>query len=145
VVKSTECSSRGPEFNSQQPRGGSQPSKMGVSEDIESVLTLKQIKLGVVALLGRVWWHTPLIPALRRQRQWISEFKASLVYKVSYKTARATQRNPVSRKKQKQKQKNNSVFNERKETLKITAERYKEAHALTHEKTRKKKMGRQLE
>jgi len=29
VVKSTDCSSRGPEFKSQQPRGGSQPSVMG--------------------------------------------------------------------------------------------------------------------
>jgi hypothetical protein len=29
----------------------------------------------------------------------ISEFEASLVYRVSFKTARATQRNPVSRKK----------------------------------------------
>ncbi|MDS4065654.1 hypothetical protein, partial [Enterococcus faecalis] len=28
VVKSTDCSSRGPEFNSQQPHGGSQPSVM---------------------------------------------------------------------------------------------------------------------
>jgi hypothetical protein len=28
--------------------------------------------------------------------RWISEFKASLVYKVSSRTARATQRNPVS-------------------------------------------------
>jgi hypothetical protein len=34
-VKSTDCSSRGPEFNSQQPHDGSQPSVMGsdVSED----------------------------------------------------------------------------------------------------------------
>jgi hypothetical protein len=44
VVKSTDCSSRGPEFNSQQPHGGSQPSVMGadassgVSEDNYSVL-----------------------------------------------------------------------------------------------------------
>jgi len=30
VVKSTDCSSRGPEFNSQQPHGGSQPSVIGV-------------------------------------------------------------------------------------------------------------------
>jgi hypothetical protein len=30
----------------------------------------------------------------------ISEFKASLVYRVSSRTARATQRNPVSKKKQ---------------------------------------------
>jgi hypothetical protein len=29
AVKSTDCSSRGPEFNSQQPYGGSQPSVMG--------------------------------------------------------------------------------------------------------------------
>jgi hypothetical protein len=29
VVKSTDCSSRGAEFNSQQPHGGSQPSVMG--------------------------------------------------------------------------------------------------------------------
>ena len=36
VVKSSDCSSRGPEFNTQQPYGGSQPSAMsssGVSED----------------------------------------------------------------------------------------------------------------
>jgi hypothetical protein len=29
VVKSTDCSSRDPEFNFQQPHGGSQPSAMG--------------------------------------------------------------------------------------------------------------------
>jgi hypothetical protein len=28
-VKNTDCSSRGPELNSQQPHGGSQPSVMG--------------------------------------------------------------------------------------------------------------------
>jgi hypothetical protein len=49
----------------------------------------------------------PLIPALRggRGRQ-ISEFEASLVYKVSSRTARAIQRNPVSKKKP-QKPRNN--------------------------------------
>jgi hypothetical protein len=35
----------------------------------------------------------------------ISEFKASLVYKVSSRTARATQRNPVSKKEKKKKKK----------------------------------------
>jgi hypothetical protein len=46
----------------------------------------------------------PLILALGRQRQaGISEFKASLVYRVSSRTARAIQRNPVS-KNQKSKQ-----------------------------------------
>jgi hypothetical protein len=44
-----------------------------------------------------VWWRKPLIPALGRQRQ--EDFKASLVSKVSSRTARATQRNPVSEKK----------------------------------------------
>ena len=40
MVKNTGYSSRGPEFNSQQPHGGSQPSVMGsaVSEDSYSVL-----------------------------------------------------------------------------------------------------------
>jgi hypothetical protein len=38
--------------------------------------------------------------------RWISEFKASLVYRVSSRTAKATQRNPVSKnKKQKTKTK----------------------------------------
>jgi hypothetical protein len=39
-----------------------------------------------------------------RSRQ-ISEFEASLVYRVSSRTARATQRNPVSKKQNKKKQK----------------------------------------
>jgi Sec-independent protein translocase protein TatA len=48
--------------------------------------------------LAGQWYCTPLIPALGRQRQaWISEFKASLIYRVSSRTARATQRNPVSK------------------------------------------------
>jgi hypothetical protein len=37
--------------------------------------------------------------------RWISEFEASLVYKVSARTARATQRNPVSKNKKKKKKK----------------------------------------
>jgi hypothetical protein len=47
----------------------------------------------------------PVIPALERQRRWISEFEASLVYRVSSRTAKATQRNPVSKNKNKNKQK----------------------------------------
>jgi hypothetical protein len=35
--------------------------------------------------------------------RWISEFKSSLVYRVSSRTARATQRNPVLEKKTKTK------------------------------------------
>jgi hypothetical protein len=42
---------------------------------------------------------------------WISEFEASLVYRVSSRTARATQRNPVSKEqKKKKKQKTKKDF-----------------------------------
>ena len=42
----------------------------------------------------------PLIPALRRQRQMdLCQFKASLIYRVSSRTARAIQRSPVLKKK----------------------------------------------
>jgi hypothetical protein len=37
--------------------------------------------------------------------RWISEFQVSLVYKVSSRTARATQRNPVSEKQKQNKNK----------------------------------------
>jgi hypothetical protein len=37
--------------------------------------------------------------------RWISEFETSLVYRVSSRTARATQRNPVSKKRKKKKKK----------------------------------------
>jgi hypothetical protein len=60
-----------------------------------------------------MWWHKPLIPVLGRQRQdqWISEFKVSLVYRMSSRTARTTQRNPVSRNKTKQTQTNKQTKN----------------------------------
>jgi hypothetical protein len=47
--------------------------------------------------------------------RWISEFEASLVYRASSRTARATQRNPVSKnktnKKEKEKRKEDSHTN----------------------------------
>jgi hypothetical protein len=48
------------------------------------------------------WWRTPLIPALGGRGRWISGFEASLVYRVSFRTALATQRNPVLENKTKQ-------------------------------------------
>jgi hypothetical protein len=45
------------------------------------------------AMPGWAWWRTH---SGGRGRQ-ISEFEASLVYRVSSRTARATQRNPVSK------------------------------------------------
>jgi hypothetical protein len=44
----------------------------------------------------------PLIPGLGDRDRRISEFEAGLVYRVSSKTARATQRSPVSKNKTKQ-------------------------------------------
>ena len=50
------------------------------------------------------WWCMPVISALRRQRQvdFCIQFKVILVYKVSSRTARAIQRNPVLKKTNKQ-------------------------------------------
>ena len=45
----------------------------------------------------------PLIPALGGRGRQISEFEVSLVYRVSSRIARATQKNPVSKNKTKQK------------------------------------------
>jgi hypothetical protein len=51
----------------------------------------------------------PLIPALRGRGRRISNLEASLVYRMSSRTARAIQRNPVS--KQTKKQTNNNQPN----------------------------------
>jgi hypothetical protein len=48
------------------------------------------------------WWRMPLILARGRQRP---EFKASLVYRVSSRTARIIQRNPFWKKPKKKKKK----------------------------------------
>jgi hypothetical protein len=63
-----------------------------------------------------------LIPALWRQRQAdLCEFEASLVYQISSRTARATQRTPVSKqnktKQNKNKNKNKSKSKQIKPTL----------------------------
>jgi hypothetical protein len=46
--------------------------------------------------------------------RWISEFEASLVYRVSSRTARALQRNPVSKKKKQKKTKKKQKKNKNK-------------------------------
>ena len=47
-----------------------------------------------------------LIPDWGGRGRWISEFKASLLYRASSRIARATQRNPVSKQKTNNKAKN---------------------------------------
>ena len=60
---------------------------------------IKQVIYHIVAI-ARQWWCKPLVPALERQRQAeFLEFEASLIYRVSSTTARATQRNTISKKK----------------------------------------------
>jgi hypothetical protein len=51
---------------------------------------------------------------LRGRGRWISEFEASLVYRVSSRTARATQRNPVLKKNKQDKAKKEGRKRERK-------------------------------
>jgi hypothetical protein len=53
--------------------------------------------------IGNYSWAVVAHAYLGGRGRWISEFEASLVYRVSSRTARATQRNPVSKK---QKEKN---------------------------------------
>jgi hypothetical protein len=58
------------------------------------------------------WWQAPLIPTRRRLRLAdLCKIKASLVYRVSSRTARATQRNPVSKnQKKKRKEKKRNIY-----------------------------------
>jgi hypothetical protein len=59
---------------------------------------------------ARRQWRMPLSPALGRQMQAdLCEFGTSMSYRGSSKTARATQRNPVLKKK-KEKQKQNKGY-----------------------------------
>jgi hypothetical protein len=50
--------------------------------------------------------------------RWISEFEASLVYRVSFRTARATQRNPVLKNKQNKQKKKKRKRKEQRKTFK---------------------------
>ena len=53
-----------------------------------------------ITVASRWWWRIPLISALGRQKQVdLCEFEASLAYRVSSRTVRDTQRNPVSKNK----------------------------------------------
>jgi hypothetical protein len=52
----------------------------------------------------------PLIPELGGRGRRISEFEASLVCRVSFRTTKATQRNPVSKKPTKQNNKKRTII-----------------------------------
>ena len=73
------------------------------------------------ATTARQQWRTPLFTAPKRQRQADCEFEASLDYRVSFRTARATQRNPVLKKKKERKKDNKTKEKKRKEKKRKTA------------------------
>ena len=73
----------------------------------------------------------PLMPALGRQGKRISEFKASQVYRVSSRTARAIQRNSVLEKKKKKK-KNRKGRKKEKETQKDPSQVYPDTCILVY-------------
>jgi hypothetical protein len=60
---------------------------------------------------------------------WISEFEASRVYRVSYRTARATQRNPVLKKQNKTKKQKTENRKEKKRKEKERKEKKKKKGA----------------
>ena len=70
-----------------------------VTESLHSTRTLtKRSALKIFFKAGQ-WWHTPLVPALGvggQKQVALCQFKASLIYRASSRTARATQRNLVS-------------------------------------------------
>jgi hypothetical protein len=70
----------------------------GVSEDSYSVLTY-------IKKIAQQWWRMSLIQHSGDRGRRISEFEASLVYRVSSRTARDMQRNPDLKNKNKTKQK----------------------------------------
>jgi hypothetical protein len=69
--------------------------------------------------------------------RWISEFEASLVYRVSSRTARATQRNPVSKRKEKKRKEKKRKEKKRKEEKRKGKKRKEEKR----EKKRKRRLG----
>jgi hypothetical protein len=60
--------------------------------------------------------HTFLIPVLRRQKQVISKFKDNLVYRVSSRIVRGTQKNPASKNQKGKKPKTKKQQQQKKKT-----------------------------
>ena len=75
------------------------PSYISTIYNSDSKLALKKFKIKDETQAGR-WWCTPLILALRRQRQVdLCKFEANLDYKANSRTIQAVaQRNPVLKK-----------------------------------------------
>jgi hypothetical protein len=73
MVKSSDCSSEGPEFNSQQPHGGSPPSVM--TYPLLVCLMTVTVYLHINKSLRKrkregVGWHTPALSEQRQKGLW---------------------------------------------------------------------------
>jgi hypothetical protein len=79
---------------------------------------------------------------LEGRGRWISEFEASLVYKVSSRTARVIQRNPVSEKQNKTKQKTKPKTQNKTKQKTQTKNKNKQPPPPPPKKTRNKKQRR---
>jgi hypothetical protein len=68
---------------------------------------MESYHLSVISRIKGWYQHGEIVftRVVKTRDRWISEFEASLVYKVSARTARATQRNPVSKNQKKKKKK----------------------------------------
>ena len=74
-----------------------------ISPALSFVFSWIFLKIGASRVRGCTGLCMPSILALGRQRQRVSEFETSLVYRVNFRTARATQRNSFTKKKKKKK------------------------------------------
>ena len=88
--------------------------------------------VNIVNLAGRCW-RTPSVPALGCRGREISEFKASLVYRMSSRTVRATQRKTLSQNKNKKNKKTtwNSLKSPRRQTLTVPSTIYSIGKGMT--------------
>jgi hypothetical protein len=84
--------------------------------------------------------HT-LVPALKRQKKQddLCEFEASLVYRVSSRTARVTQRNPVSEKHQRDRDRETETETETERDRDRQIDRQTEAERDTQKETHREK------
>jgi hypothetical protein len=90
VVKSTDCSSEGPEFKAQQPHGGSQPSIL---------VRLKTVTVYSDIIISKSVKKKKNPSTQKAEAGRFQSSRPDLVYRASSRTARATQRNPVSKNK----------------------------------------------
>jgi hypothetical protein len=80
--------------------GGTERQALSLPEDSHIFVRRARFSIKVLSILTNC-----------NKGRWISEIEASLVYRVSSKTARATQRNPVSKQKKTKKQQTVKVAN----------------------------------